>query len=126
MVTKLPPAQLGFGIQWGAKAAAHAACSFLGNLSDGQAFLNIDFSDAFNTLRRERTFAVIRKEMPEFFPFTYSCYSSQSFIRFDQYTLLSDEGTQQGAPLGPLLFFLTIITLVKQIRSQCNIWMMGR
>jgi hypothetical protein len=104
MVTKLAPAQLGFGIQWGAEAAAHAARSFLSNLSDGQALLKIDFSNAFNTLRREHMLAVIHEEMPELFPFIYSCYSGQSFLRFGQYTLLSDEGTQQGDPLGPLLF----------------------
>jgi hypothetical protein len=45
MVTKLAPAQLGFSIQWGAEAAAHAARSFLSNLSDGQALLKIDFSN---------------------------------------------------------------------------------
>jgi hypothetical protein len=62
--------------------------------------------------------------MPEWFPFTYSCYLGQSFLQFGQYTLLLDEGTQQGDPLGPLFFYLTVVTLVKQTRSQCSIWYM--
>jgi hypothetical protein len=37
---------------------------------------------------------------------------------------MSDEGPQQGDPLGPLLFCLTVIALVKRIKSQCNIWYM--
>jgi len=48
-VTKHTPAQLGFGIQLGAEAAAHAARSFLNNLTEGQALLKIDFINAFNT-----------------------------------------------------------------------------
>jgi len=38
-VAKLTPAELGFGIQLGAEAAAHAARSFLNNLTEGQALL---------------------------------------------------------------------------------------
>jgi hypothetical protein len=124
VVVKLAPAQLGFGIQQGAEAAAHAARSFLGNLSDGQALLKIDFTNAFNTLRRDRMLLVIREELPELFPFISSCYSGQSFLRFGKYTLMSDEGPQQGDPLGPLLFCLTVMAFVKQVKSQCNIWYM--
>jgi len=36
----------------------------------------------------------------------------------------SDEGPQQGDPLGPLLFCITVMTLVQRIKSQCNIWYM--
>jgi hypothetical protein len=121
---KLAPAQLGFGIHQGAEAAAHAARSFLSNLTDGQALLKIDFTNAFNTLRRDRMLLVIREELPELFPFISSCYSGQSFLRFGKYTLMSDEGPQQGDPLGPLLFCLTVMALVKRIKSQCNIWYM--
>ena len=39
-------------------------------------------------------------------------------------TLLSDEGPQQGDPLGPLLFCASIMSLVKRVKSQCNIWYM--
>ena len=37
---------------------------------------------------------------------------------------MSDEEPQQGDPLGPLLFCLTVMTLVKRIKSQCNNWYM--
>jgi hypothetical protein len=64
---------------------------------------------------------VIREELPELFPFISSCYSGISFPRFGNYSLMSDEGPQQGDPLGPLLFCLNVMALVKRIKSQCNI-----
>jgi len=43
------------------------------------------------------------------------------FIRF---AFRREQGPQQGDPLGPLLFCLTVMALVKRIKSQCNIWYM--
>jgi len=68
--------------------------------------------------------AVINEELPELFLFINSCYFEHSFLQSGHYTLLSDEGPQQGDPLGPLLFYLTVMALVKRIKSQCNIWYM--
>jgi len=45
---------------------------------------------------------------------------------FGQYTPLSDEGSQQGNPLGLLLLCDTITSLVKQVKSDYNIWYHGR
>jgi hypothetical protein len=94
VVVKLAPAQLGFGIHQGAEAAAYAARSFLSNLTDGEALLKIDFTNAFNTLRRDRMLLVIREELLELFQFISSCYSGQSLLRYGTYTLMSDEGPQ--------------------------------
>jgi hypothetical protein len=35
---------------------------------------------------------------------------------------MSDERTQQGDPLGPLLFCSTVMPLVKRIESEFNCW----
>jgi len=124
VVAKLAPHQLGFGIQQGAEAAAHAARSLLANMGSGEAMLKIDFTNAFNTLSRDVMLSVIRDELPELFPFIDSCYSGQSFLIFGQYTLLSDEGPQQGDPLGPLLFCAATMRLVNRIKSVFNLWYM--
>jgi hypothetical protein len=124
MVAKLAPHQLGFGVQLGAEAAAHAARSFLNGMENGQALLKIDFTNAFNTMHRDVMLSVIHDELPELFPFIDSCYAGRSFLQFGQYTLMSDEGPQQGDPLGPLLFCASIMSLVKRVKSQCNIWYM--
>ena len=123
-VVKLVPSQLGFGVHQGAEAAVHAARSFLANISSGQAMLKIDFSNAFNTLRRDVMLDVIREELPALFPYIDSCYSGQSYLRFGHFTIMSDEGPQQGDPLGPLLFCITAMAIVKRVKSQLNIWFM--
>ena len=125
VAVKLAPHQLGFGIQQGAEAAAHTARSFLANLGSGHALLKIDFSNAFNTLSRDVMLAVIRDELPELFLFVDSCYSSESFLRFGNFTLLSAEGPQQGDPLGPLLFCTAAQKrLVMRIKAMLNSWYM--
>ena len=88
-------------MQQGAEAAAHAARSLLDNITTGQALLKIDFSNAFNTLRRDVMLSVILTEIPELFSFVNACYSGHSFLRYGHFTLLSDEGPQQG-PIGSL------------------------
>jgi Reverse transcriptase (RNA-dependent DNA polymerase) len=65
---------------------------------------------------------VSREELPKLFPVISSCYSGQSFLRFGKYTLMSDEGLQLGDPIGPLLFCLTTMAFVIQVKSQRNIW----
>lgn len=124
VVAKLAPSQLGFGVTLGAEAAAHAARCFLANIGSGRAMLKIDFRNAFNTLRRDEMLKVVHTELPVLYPFVHSCYSGQSFLRFGQFTLLSDEGSQQGDPLGPLLFCSTVMSLVNRVRSEFNCWYM--
>ena len=64
-VSKLAPTQLGFGVQHGAEAAVHAARTYLQDLAPGRAILKIDFSNAFNSLRRDVILQSIQNELPE-------------------------------------------------------------
>ena len=50
----------------------------------------------------------------DLFPFVHSAYSSPSSLFWSDKILLSAEGVQQGDPLGPLLFCLTIHPLYSQ------------
>ena len=47
----LSPHQLGFSVRGGIEAAIHAACCFINQLSPGEAFVKLDFCNAFNSLR---------------------------------------------------------------------------
>jgi len=67
---------------------------------------------------------VIKSELPALYPFIYSCYFDPSFLRFGDFTLLSDEGPQQGDPLGPLLYCSTAMSLVKRVQADFNCWYM--
>ena len=55
---------------------------------------------------------------PRLFRFVHSAYSSPSTLFWEDKTIQSAEGVQQGDPLEPLLFFLTIQQLKPQLTSE--------
>ena len=120
MTTKLTPSQLCFDFRQGTEAAAHAARRFLKDIQQGQALLKLDFTNAFNTISRDEMLRIIHEELPELYPFISTCYSSTTLLCFDDYLIKSEEGAQQGDPLGPLLFLcnITEISQVLEIRIK--------
>jgi len=61
---QLAPLQLGFRVRQGAEAAAHAARCYINNLSPGEAFLKINFTNAFNAVSREEIFSSSEEYTP--------------------------------------------------------------
>ena len=59
MTDLLAPRQLGFGVKGGAEAAVHAARVYLRNLQPSSAMVKLDFCNAFNTIRRDKTVQLI-------------------------------------------------------------------
>jgi hypothetical protein len=59
--------------------------------------------------------------VPELFPFIHAAYSQISFLQFHDSILHSCEGVQQGDPLGPLLFSLTIQPLIVNCQADLKI-----
>ena len=60
------------------------------------------------TLRRDRILEPVASILPELYNFTYSSYADHPIIHFGEHTITSDEGVNQGDPLGPLELFLTL------------------
>ena len=114
----LAPRQLCYGTPQGAEAAVHAARLFLDNLQPSEAILKLDFKNAFNSIRRDKMLNAVRSLMPELTPFVHSAYGEPSTLFWGQQTLSSREGVQQGDPLGPLLFCLTIHELCSRQESD--------
>ena len=114
----LAPRQLGFGVPGGAEAAVRAARRFLDNMHHDQLFLKIDFRNAFNTLRRDAILEAVVKHFPELLPYATSTISSPSHLQFGEFILLSEEGAQQGDPLGPLYFCLVFKELLESLESE--------
>ena len=121
MASLLSPVQLGFGVPHGAEAAVHATRIYLSNLPADHVLLK-HFANAFNTIRRDKMLESVKEFAPEIFPFVHSCYSDTSFLRFGSTDLHSSEGIQQGDPLGPLLFCLTIHSLTALLKSELKIF----
>ena len=65
---------------------------------------------------------LVRDELPEMYAFVYMYYASSSLLDFGAHLLLSDEGFQQGDPLGPLLFCVSSLKLARSMMSEFNSW----
>ena len=118
MAQLLAPQQLGYGVRGGSEAAVHAARCFLNNMKPEQALVKLDFANAFNSIRRDCMLRAVQSLCPAIYSFVYSVYASPSnLLRGDQ-SILSAEGVQQGDPLGPLLFCLTLYGHSLLLRSD--------
>ena len=120
----LLPSQLGFGVKNGCEAAVYAARCYIKNLLPGQAVVKLDFANAFNCIHRDNVLNVVKSKLPELFNFVNICYADESFLCFDKEQIKSAEGVQQGDPLAPLLFCLTVLNVSKHMTSELNLWYM--
>ena len=55
--------QLGFGVRMVAEAAVHASRRFLNNLKPIDAIVKLDFSNAFNSIRRDKMLKAVQELM---------------------------------------------------------------
>ena len=110
----MAPRQLGFDVRGGGEAAVHAARLYLNNLNPGKAVLKLDFKNALNSIRRDKMLEAVMESAPLLHPFVHSAYSSPSSLFWSDKTIQS-AGVQQGDPLGPFLYCLTIHGIVTQL-----------
>ena len=108
--------QLGDGVSGGAEAIIHSA--------------KITYEKILNADSKEECFRLI-SEMPliqlsvdtcDFIPgiaaFTNFCYSQHLPLLYNNASLQSESTVQQGDPLGPLLFSLTLWPVIEKIRDM--------
>ena len=109
--------QLGLGISGGCEAAVHAARRFIENMPSDYVVARLDFSNALNNLHRYAMLQSVFNKLPDIYKFCYVCYGQPTFLRYGSETILSQERTQQGDPLGPLLFCLALYPLLLSLQS---------
>jgi hypothetical protein len=86
----------------------------------------IDLANAFNRLFRSRIDDAIA-EFPELARWAAFCYEGDSILWYGDAELRSEEGVQQGDPLGPFIFAAVLQPLIKEInikfpRLSLNLW----
>jgi len=83
--------------------------------------VKLDFFNAFNSLHRHDMLLAVLNRVPELYAYRCSAYSQASTLFFGSHTILSEEGPQQGDPLGPLLFCNTVQPLLSSLASELNL-----
>ena len=116
------PLQLGFATRLGSETAVHSSRAYLHELPSDHAMIKLVFRNAFNCIRRGIVLQTVAELIPELYAFVHSCYSEPSHLFYHDTLLLSQEGVQQGDPLGPLLFCLAIHPLILRLQSELSIF----
>eukprot|EP00731_Ephydatia_muelleri_P005262 Em0002g1438a len=80
--------------------------------------LKVELKNAFNMVSRQAVLNECGKHFPELLPWASWCYSQHPFLWHPLGCLTSEQGVQQGDPLGPLLFSLVLNILVSDISSR--------
>ncbi len=118
LLSYLHPLQVGVGTPGGCEAAVHAVRRYLKSMPSTHVISKLDFSNAFNCVKRSAVLNEVRQKIPEILNFCALTYGAPTKLRFGDFTVLSSEGVQQGDPMGPLLFCLTIQPLLMSLKSD--------
>src|SRR6218665_2511458 len=115
------PVQLGITVPGGCEAAVHATRRFIGSMGPDQVLVKLDFTNAFNSLRRDVMLKAVQETIQEIYPFSLQAYSAPSILRFGHLVLQSETGPQQGDPLAPLLFSVPLQPMLQALESELKI-----
>ena len=99
----------------------HATSRLMSSLPNNERWtLLLDFTNAFNSISHQAMFAEFRRHLPGLSVWMESCYSGQPLLHLGKDIIHSCCGMQQGDPLGPLGFALTLHPIVKRIDADVS------
>ncbi|XP_026413120.1 uncharacterized protein LOC113308884 [Papaver somniferum] len=81
--------------------------------------LLIDFTNAFNLVDGSAMLKEDNLHCPNIYKWVEFCYSHPARLYYNEHTLSTTKGVQQGDPLGPLFFALTLHPLAIKIAARC-------
>ena len=129
-IETLTPLQLEVGVRVGCEVIVHAVNSVHRDANTPpreQWTLLLDFSNAFNSIDRHSMFLEVRACIPSLAAWIECCYGARPILHLGKRSILSCCGVQQGDPLGPLGFALTLQPIVEKIKAatpglKINAW----
>jgi hypothetical protein len=116
----LEPVQVGVGTKSGCEAIVHTVRQWMvrNKNSADKVLVKVDLSNAFNCVDRSAVLDAVRLVSPGLAPWCDFCYTRSSRLLFGAHTLDSERGIQQGDPLGPALFGLSIQGCILRAKSR--------
>jgi hypothetical protein len=116
----LEPHQFGVAFPGGAERVVHETRRWVSSAArDGSEIaVKVDFSNAFNCVTRDAFLAAVRRDIPDMAAYVEWVYKAVPILWYGDNELASEEGVQQGDPLGPALFSLAIAPLTKRLRAD--------
>ncbi len=124
-VDGLCPHQLGVGVAGACETIAQAVQSLARSFPTlGVNLLQVDLRNAFNSISRERILEEVAAQAPALLGWAQTLYGAHSHLYTQGHRLSSQQGVQQGDPLGPFLFALAWQRVVRQLPSTLglNLW----
>ena len=115
--------QFGIGVRSGCEVAVHLTRQFT-ELNPSAPLVKIDFANAFNSIRRDCMMDEVNRLFPSASAYIHSSYAEASYLQCGDGHIMSAEGVQQGDPIDPLLFCLTIQPIIKKLKCPLNAWYM--
>jgi Reverse transcriptase (RNA-dependent DNA polymerase) len=91
------------------------------NMSDSHVVVKLDFSNAFHYIRRDVVLQAVADTILGIYQYCHLAYQQNSVVNFCQQAICSQEGVQQGDPLGPLQFCLAVHPTLSSLTSSLNI-----
>ena len=101
---ELKPIHVGVGVSGEAEAAVHVIRRLLSNLTNNHVFVKLDFTNAFNSVRRDAILTTVAEKMPELYRFSCDSLDCNPQLIFGENIIISAKGLQQGDPLSGLQF----------------------
>jgi len=83
--------------------------------------VTLEVANAFKSIKRDCMLQAVQSLCPAIYCFVYSELASPSNLLLGDHSISSAESVQQGVPLRPLLFYLTLHGHSLQLRSKLNV-----
>ncbi len=118
VVEKLLPHKMGAGIANACEIISHAVRAWAETAAEDESLILVDFSNAHNSLDRQKMLEAVAEDAPAFLPYANYCYGSETPLRGKGFAISSAEGTQQGDWCGPIFFSITPNRLLRACYPQ--------